>query len=51
MRASDEFKDDQIVQNVLKDRFLTIGMAKVSTSAAEAFELGYLQKDKFSAKR
>lgn len=48
LRASDEFGDDQIVQNVLKDRFLTIGMAKVSTSAVEAFELGYLQKDKYS---
>lgn len=48
LRASDEFKDDQIVQNVLKERFLTVGMAKVSTSAVEAFELGYLQKDKYS---
>ena len=48
LRASDEFKDDQIVQNALKDRFLTIGMAKVSTSAVEAAELGYLQKDKYS---
>lgn len=48
LRASDEFKDDQIVQNVLKERFLTVGMAKVSTSAVEAFELGYLQKDKHS---
>jgi len=48
LRASDEFKDDQIVQNALKERFLTIGMAKVSTSGYEAFELGYLQKDKFS---
>ncbi|WP_184662209.1 3-hydroxyacyl-CoA dehydrogenase/enoyl-CoA hydratase family protein [Pedobacter cryoconitis] len=48
LRASDEYKADQIVQNVLKDRFLTIGMAKVSTSALEAYELGYLQKDKFS---
>ena len=48
LRASDEYNEDQIVQNVLKDRFLTIGMAKVSTSAAEAFELGYLQKDKYS---
>ncbi|QPH38565.1 3-hydroxyacyl-CoA dehydrogenase/enoyl-CoA hydratase family protein [Pedobacter endophyticus] len=48
LRASDEFKDDQIVQNVLKERFLTIGMAKVSTSGYEAYELGYLQKDKFS---
>ncbi|TCD02567.1 3-hydroxyacyl-CoA dehydrogenase/enoyl-CoA hydratase family protein [Pedobacter psychroterrae] len=48
LRASDEYKDDQIVQNALKERFLTIGMAKVSTSAVEAFELGYLQKDKYS---
>ncbi|MCD0486732.1 3-hydroxyacyl-CoA dehydrogenase NAD-binding domain-containing protein [Pedobacter sp. MC2016-14] len=48
LRASDEYTDDQIVQNVLKERFLTIGMAKVSTSALEAYELGYLQKDKFS---
>jgi 3-hydroxyacyl-CoA dehydrogenase len=48
LRASDEYNDDQIVQNVLKDRFLTIGMAKVSTSAVEAYELGYLLKDKYS---
>lgn len=48
LRASDEFKEDQIVQNVLKERFLTIGMAKVSTSALEALELGYLQKGKYS---
>lgn len=48
LRASDEYTDDQIVQNILKDRFLTIGMAKVSTSAVEAFELGYLQKDKYA---
>ena len=48
LRASDEYKADQIVQNALKERFLTIGMAKVSTSAEEAFELGYLQKDKYS---
>ena len=48
LRASDEFKADQIVQNTMKDRFLTIGMAKVSTSAVEAFELGYLQKGKYA---
>jgi 3-hydroxyacyl-CoA dehydrogenase len=48
LRASDEYRDEQIVQQVLKDRFLTIGMAKVSASAVEAFELGYLQKDKYS---
>jgi 3-hydroxyacyl-CoA dehydrogenase len=48
LRASDEYKVDQIVQNTMKDRFLTIGMAKVSTSAVEAFDLGYLQKDKYA---
>lgn len=48
LRASDEFKPDQIVQNTLKDRFLTIGQAKVSTSAVEAFELGYLQQGKYA---
>lgn len=48
LRASDEFKADQIAQNTMKDRFLTIGMAKVSTSAFEALELGYLQKDKYA---
>lgn len=48
LRASDEYRDDQIVQQVLRERFLTIGMAKVSTSAAEAAELGYLQKGKYA---
>lgn len=48
LRASDEYKADQIVQNTLKDRFLTIGQAKVSTSAVEAFELGYLQQGKYA---
>ncbi|WP_270088595.1 3-hydroxyacyl-CoA dehydrogenase/enoyl-CoA hydratase family protein [Sphingobacterium sp. SYP-B4668] len=48
LRASDEYKDDQIVQNTLKDRFLTIGQAKVSTSAVEAYELGYLQQGKYA---
>lgn len=47
LRASDEFKDGQIEQNVLRERFLTIGQAKVSTSAVEAFELGYLQAGKY----
>lgn len=48
LRASDGFGVDQIAQNILKDRFLTIGMAKVSTSAVEAEELGYLQKGKYA---
>lgn len=47
LRASDEFKEGQITQNVLRQRFLTIGQAKVSTSAVEAFELGYLEAGKF----
>ncbi|MHB1177337.1 MAG: 3-hydroxyacyl-CoA dehydrogenase/enoyl-CoA hydratase family protein [Daejeonella sp.] len=48
LRLSDEFRDGQIEQMALRDRFLTIGMAKVSTSGVEAYELGYLQKDKYS---
>jgi 3-hydroxyacyl-CoA dehydrogenase len=48
LRISDEFKEGQIEQMALRDRFLTIGMAKVSTSGVEAYELGYLQKDKYS---
>jgi 3-hydroxyacyl-CoA dehydrogenase len=47
LRLSDEFKEGQIEQAALRERFLTIGQAKVSTSAVEAVELGYLQKDKF----
>ncbi len=47
LRVSDDFHEGQIEQNVLKDRFLTIAMAKVSTSGEEACELGYLQKDKY----
>ena len=48
LRISDEFKEGQIEQMALRDRFLTIGMAKVSTSGVEAYELGYLQKEKYS---
>ncbi len=47
LRASDTFKEGQIEQNVLREHFLTIGQAKVSTSAVEAFELGYLQAGKY----
>lgn len=48
IRASDEYKEGQIVQNILKDKFLTVGQAKVSTSAVEAVELGYLQAGKYA---
>ena len=46
LRASDLFKKGDIELNVLQENFLTIGMAKVSTSAHEAFDLGLLQKNK-----
>ncbi len=46
LRAADDMKDDQIAQNYLKERFLTIGTAKVSTSAQEAIELGYIEEEK-----
>jgi len=45
LRASDDYKSGDIDQLVLKERFLTIGMAKVSTSAEEAIRLGYLKKE------
>lgn len=44
LRCSDEFRDGDIRTNNLRNRFLTIGQAKVSTSAHEAFELGYLRQ-------
>ena len=43
-RLSEELKPDDIRINALRDRFLTVGQAKVSTSAHEAFDLGYLRK-------
>jgi 3-hydroxyacyl-CoA dehydrogenase len=44
LRLSDELMDGDIELNKFRDRFLTIGQAKVSTSAHEAFDLGYLRK-------
>ncbi|WP_222984501.1 3-hydroxyacyl-CoA dehydrogenase/enoyl-CoA hydratase family protein [Flagellimonas meishanensis] len=46
LRASDTFRKNDVELNVLQEYFLTIGMAKVSTSAYEAFDLGILQKGK-----
>lgn len=43
-RLSEELKEGDIRINRLRERFLTIGQAKVSTSAHEAFDLGYLRK-------
>lgn len=42
-RFSDELRDGDIKINRLRERFLSIGQAKVSTSAYEAFDLGYLR--------
>lgn len=46
VRASDLFRKNDVELNVLQENFLTIGMAKVATSAYEAFDLGILQKGK-----
>ena len=46
LRASDLFHKGDVQLNVLQEHFLTIGMAKVSTSAYEAFDLGLMQKGK-----
>ncbi len=46
MRASDEMHEDEPETINLKNRFLTIATAKVSTSAYEAFDLGILRKGK-----
>ena len=46
LRASDLFHKGDVQLNVLQEHFLTIGMAKVATSAYEAFDLGLLQKGK-----
>ncbi|MAO45670.1 MAG: 3-hydroxyacyl-CoA dehydrogenase [Crocinitomicaceae bacterium] len=42
LRLSDSMNEGDIRINALRESFLTIGQAKVSTSAYEAFELGYL---------
>lgn len=46
LRAQDTFRKGDVELNTLQDYFLTIGMAKVATSAYEAFDMGVLQKGK-----
>ena len=46
LRAQDTFRKGDVELNVLQEYFLTIGMAKVSTSAYEAYDLGILQHGK-----
>ena len=45
-RVSDLWIKDDVKLNRLRDAFINIAMAKVATSAEEAFDLGYFQKSK-----
>jgi 3-hydroxyacyl-CoA dehydrogenase len=46
LRAADLFHKNDVELNVLQEYFLTIAMAKVSTSGYEAFDTGLLQHGK-----
>ncbi len=46
LRASDVFNKGDVELNVLQEHFLTVGMAKVATSAYEAYDLNLLQQGK-----
>ncbi len=43
LRLGDELKNGDVRTNAFLNRYLSIGQAKVSTSAYEAFDLGYLR--------
>lgn len=43
VRLADSLQEGDIELNNFRERFLTIGQAQVSTSAYEAFDLGYLR--------
>lgn len=43
LRLGDELKEGDIRTNAFLNRYLSIGQAKVSTSAYDAFDLGYLR--------
>lgn len=46
LRAADKFDKGDVQLNVLQEHFLTIGMAKVSTSAYEAYDTNILKHGK-----
>jgi len=46
LRASETYQKDDVELNRLREFFLTIGMAKVSTSAYEAYDTGILKPGK-----
>jgi 3-hydroxyacyl-CoA dehydrogenase len=46
LRMSDRYRKGDVDTNILLEALMTIGTAKVATSAQEAFNLGYLLKHK-----
>ncbi len=46
LRASDTYSKGDVELNRLQDYFMNIGQAKVSSSALEAMDLGYLKPDR-----
>jgi 3-hydroxyacyl-CoA dehydrogenase len=46
LRAADEMHENEPETITLQKRFITIGTAKVSTSAFDAFDLGIMRRDK-----
>lgn len=46
LRAADTFRKNDVELNALQEHFLTIAMAKVSTSAYEAFDTNLMQRGK-----
>lgn len=46
LRAADLYRKNDVELNTLQEYFLTVAMAKVATSAHEAFDMGVLQKGK-----
>jgi len=46
LRTSDSFKNGDPMLQTLQDNFLSIAMAKVATSAQEAFDLNLMRKNK-----
>ncbi|MGB0837186.1 MAG: 3-hydroxyacyl-CoA dehydrogenase NAD-binding domain-containing protein [Flavobacteriaceae bacterium] len=46
LRASEHYLKDDVKLNRLRDAFINIAMAKVATSAEEAFDMGYYKKNK-----
>ncbi len=44
VRFSDSLQEGDVEINTLRNKFLTVGQAKVATSGYEAFDLGYLRE-------